>query len=494
MNKSDWIVICSALFVSLGIGIHFWMISRREQGYAPPDDAPIFQHRGNGVFISRAILYLLAALLLSSSSSFIVAYGITTLLLGLFFGVLLLFRPVYREILRAESCASLWGLMWIAILFQCACFRANFPHRWFLSLPFPYPDGHMISWIMGIWLVGFVAVMLWSIFSHIRFRKYLLKEARPLEDPVALEAYRKQQRILRFFPEHITLWVSEKAATPVSIGLFLRTICIVLPNREYTQDELELIFRHELVHISRRDGLTKLEMTVGCALCWFNPLVWLATRACAGDLELSCDEAVLYGYHAQVQKKYAGLLLQTTATERGFTTCLSASAKALRYRLKRVVKPKKRLPGGIFAAVLSLALMLSFSYVGVRFQPEQVNYLIFQNQDLGSMQVGDIDIIISSSQVSAGGGECVQDRALLEYLGGLSVRRVSGAYDVYTGAHIQIIAGSEETGYMLTLSEKHLRVVINAYKEWGPNSMKIEYYELCDRLDRDFIRQCLEEA
>lgn len=492
MNKSDWIIIGFALFFSIGEGIRFWMSSRREQGYAPSDDDPIFLHRGNGVLTSRAIFYLLAALLLSSSSSFIAAYGITTLLLGLFFGVLLLFRPVYREILRAESCASLWGLMWIAILFQYLCFRSNYSPRWFLSLPFPYPDGHMISWIIGIWLVGFVGVMLWSILSHIRFRRYLLKEARPLEDPVALEAYRKQQRILRFYPEHITLWVSEKTVTPVSIGLFLRTIRIVLPDREYTQEELELIFRHELVHISRRDGLTKLEMTIGCALCWFNPLVWLATRACAGDLELSCDEAVLYGYHAQVQKKYAGLLLQTTATERGFTTCLSASAKALRYRLKRVVKPKKRLPGGIFAAVLSLALTLSFSYIGVRFQPEQANYLIFQNQDLGSIQVG--DIIITSSQVSGDGGECVQDQALLEYIGSLSVRRVSGAYDVSTGAHTQIIADSEETGYMLTLSEKHLRVVTIAYKKWGPNSMKTEYYEVCSRLDWDFIRQCLEEA
>ena len=43
--------------------------------------------------------------------------------------------------------------------------------------------------------------------------------------------------------------------------------------------------------------------------------------------------------------RYSELILSTAGDERGFTTCLSASAKSLRYRLSRVMRPQKRLPG-----------------------------------------------------------------------------------------------------------------------------------------------------
>ena len=75
-----------------------------------------------------------------------------------------------------------------------------------------------------------------------------------------------------------------------STNLFLT----VLPTNHYTLDELQLIFRHELRHIQRQDGDTKAFLAFYRAFCWFNPLVWMASKKASEDIELSCDEMVLY--------------------------------------------------------------------------------------------------------------------------------------------------------------------------------------------------------
>lgn len=80
-------------------------------------------------------------------------------------------------------------------------------------------------------------------------------------------------------------------------------------------------------------------------MCWFNPLMWLAMRKSADDLELSCDEIVLEGCSSTTRYQYANLLLKTAGDQRGFTTCLSTTASALRYRLKHVMSLPQNIPG-----------------------------------------------------------------------------------------------------------------------------------------------------
>ena len=60
-------------------------------------------------------------------------------------------------------------------------------------------------------------------------------------------------------------------------------------------------------------------------------------RKAEDDLELSCDEIVLRDADAKTRRKYAELLLRIAGDARGYSTCLSASAKTLRYRLRATV-------------------------------------------------------------------------------------------------------------------------------------------------------------
>ena len=56
---------------------------------------------------------------------------------------------------------------------------------------------------------------------------------------------------------------------------------------------------------------------------------------------------------------YAELILSTAGDARGFSTCLSASARGLRYRLRSIVKPEKKRRGILLLSALSFLLVAS---------------------------------------------------------------------------------------------------------------------------------------
>lgn len=89
-----------------------------------------------------------------------------------------------------------------------------------------------------------------------------------------------------------------------------------------------VIFRCRVMAVSYPVHDTEVQ-----ALCWFNPLMWIATRKASDDLELSCDEIVLENMDEGMRRQYAELLLDTAGQAGGFTICLSAAAETMRYRL-----------------------------------------------------------------------------------------------------------------------------------------------------------------
>lgn len=180
--------------------------------------------------------------------------------------------------------------------------------------------------------------MLWKCAEHLAFRRRILRAAAPAE---AWEQALFQEELTRvnFKGGKPLLLRSPEVGSPLSIGLSRRSTRIVLPGRGYTGDELRLVLRHEIVHICHDDASTKLSLVSTAAMCWPNPLVWFAMRKSAEDIELCCDEAVTFAAGADERRRYAELILSSAGDERGFTSCLSAKANSLRYRLRNVMQP-----------------------------------------------------------------------------------------------------------------------------------------------------------
>lgn len=93
-----------------------------------------------------------------------------------------------------------------------------------------------------------------------------------------------------------------------------------------------------------------------CALGWIHPFTWAAVKKAEEDLELSCDEIVLKDADEKRRREYAELLLTTAGRARGFTTCLSASARTLRYRMQATLHQKRKWLGtGVLFGVMFLS-------------------------------------------------------------------------------------------------------------------------------------------
>jgi len=151
----------------------------------------------------------------------------------------------------------------------------------------------------------------------------------------------------------------------------------------------------------------------------------IAGRCCADDLELSCDETVLLAEDQDVRQRYARLLLQTAGDERGFTTCLSASAWALRYRLRNIIKPRKRRTGAILAGIIAFVLLISYGHVAFASPESTGEQVIFQNRDSTEYTIGQVRYYADGKSEIY---EKVSENALIQYLESLSLHEFFGKY------------------------------------------------------------------
>ena len=333
--------------------------------------------------------------------------------LGVYYVLLMAVMPWLRRWVSARVCAMLWLLPdWIYVFVG----RLDLPtdgKKLVLHAP-----GTLVYVLLAVWAVGAVGVMVWKIGSHLAFRRRILKNAVPVTDRQTLHVWEIELERAWIRKCKWKLVRSGVVTTPLSIGLYNRTTRIVLPMREYTQEELSLVLRHEIIHISRGDPASKFFLTFCTAMCWFNPLMWAAMRKSADDFELSCDESVLLDEPQPVRRQYAELLLQTAGDERGFTTCLSATADALRYRLKAVMKPEKKRTGAILIGLTLFVLAMCSGYVALAYDAQPGAAHIFGGQDLSTVTVDSVD---PWNDPRGKDGVCLNEEALKAYLASLEL-------------------------------------------------------------------------
>lgn len=333
--------------------------------------------------------------------------------LGVYYVLLMAVMPWLRRWVSARVCAMLWLLPdWIYVFVG----RLDLPtdgKKLVLHAP-----GTLVYVLLAVWAVGAVGVMVWKIGSHLAFRRRILKNAVPVTDRQTLHVWEIELERAWIRKCKWKLVRSDAVTTPLSIGLYNRTTRIVLPMREYTQEELSLILRHEIIHISRGDPEAKLFLTFCTAMCWFNPLMWAAMRKSADDFELSCDESVLLDEPQPVRRQYAELLLQTAGDERGFTTCLSATAGALRYRLKNIMKPEKKRTGAILIGLTLFVLAMCSGYVALAYDAQPGAAHIFGGQDLSTVTVDSVD---PWNDPRGSQAVCLNEEALKAYLASLEL-------------------------------------------------------------------------
>lgn len=216
----------------------------------------------------------------------------------------------------------------------------------------------LLSWAPLIWLlgVGALSVRIALSLGAIRWMAWRGVSVNPAEWHGELGAVRR----LLGLTGPVRLVVSSRASIPFTTGL--RRPVIVLPPASEAWDRglRRAVLLHELAHVKRWDVLTHFVSQVGCALYWFNPLVWMAAQRLRVESERACDDLVLNS--GERPTDYAGHLLSIVREAAQRRTPVLALAMAryagLEERLDAILEFDGRLPLSRSGAGLIVAMMV----------------------------------------------------------------------------------------------------------------------------------------
>lgn len=162
--------------------------------------------------------------------------------------------------------------------------------------------------IFYIWIIGTVCVITNSIYKQIMFYKKMKNIKYKVEDENIIKILEKEKKNLKV-KRNIDIFKVNGLSSPALIGFINNKI--IIPNKDYNQEELKWILRHELIHFKRKDNLLKLLLIIASAIHWFNPLVKILNKYFKEQCELSCDEKVVEKFSVEEAKNYALVLVSS---------------------------------------------------------------------------------------------------------------------------------------------------------------------------------------
>lgn len=419
------------------------------------------------MLVSLSILYFFMYGF-SEGKEYILSVGMEIFMfISIYFTLLIFLLPVLRKYYTARTCATFW-LIPVFLFYQ--------PNMLYDITITPkavfYIPEVIMKALLYIWMTGFIVIFSSQIISHIRFTWKLKKYSYLVEDGEITEKWNSLKKGMDLYLP-IELRYCRIIHTPLTVGMREKHRITYLPEQAYSIEDIEMIFSHELHHIQRNDTHTKFFLRFCKALGWFHPFIWIAIKKAEDDLELSCDEIVLKDAGPERRKKYAELLLTTAACSYGFTTCLSASASTLKYRMRAIIHEKKKKLGTI---LLFTVMVISVFCTGkICFSTERKN--------VGEILQFHAKSISKASFISNDNPDQFTDiediDKLIEYLSELQAERVLFKYDRIVTSEEQILLGiAPDVAYFY---------IFGNYMEVNILGNKPKLFHLTETVDWDYI-------
>jgi len=162
------------------------------------------------------------------------------------------------------------------------------------------PAGSGLSWSMGaggwarllvaLWLVG-AAVLVLRLMVGMATVWWLARTGERIDDE---EWTLAADRISRAFDAPSARLVRSRwTEMPMTWGVLRPVVLLPANADEWPAERREVVLRHELAHVARRDVATLAVAQLACALHWFNPLSWVALSQLRAEAEKCCDDWVL---------------------------------------------------------------------------------------------------------------------------------------------------------------------------------------------------------
>lgn len=222
----------------------------------------------------------------------------------------------------------------------------------------------------GIWFGVAILLLIGKLVIYFWRRRRLIQVARKCESAEAenlLETLRGKVH-LRRKPEIFQVSTDNDSLTLGAIKpvIFLQEDC--------TPKEMELILRHEMIHIVRNDLLIKILLEFICCLYWINPVVHLFKRRLVAVCETSCDEFIVRDYNPEERGMYARLIVKNMKEVPGrpvLESLFAGNRRKARERVVLIMNGKQRknwekvIAAGVFAVMLFANSLTALAYPNI---------------------------------------------------------------------------------------------------------------------------------
>lgn len=150
----------------------------------------------------------------------------------------------------------------------------------------------------------------------------------------------------------LPFWQSDKITTALTYGLFKPVVLLPKTTDWTNETQLQYILTHEYAHIQEIDILLKWLLAIAVCVHWFNPFVWTMYLLANRDIELSCDETVVWTLGETVRYSYALTLIELEEKKSSFTPFANRFCKnSIEERMVSIMKTRRVSFIGILSAV-----------------------------------------------------------------------------------------------------------------------------------------------
>ncbi len=228
------------------------------------------------------------------------------------------------------------------------------------------PTLDLFGYLAFAWLAGALFLLLRLVLGY-AYVRYLRYGATPITSgPLHQLLQQTAAQLGMRYP--VRLGLSAAAPSPLLTGIFRPVV--LLPTRlkeQLSQQQLRLIFAHELAHVRRFDNLVLLGQRLVELVLFFHPATWLCNYHLRREAERACDDAVLRHYPDAMS--YADSLARVAELRNGgvpklLISTFAAAETQLGQRVRRILANKDRQRRLALSSV-TFALLLAVGCVGL---------------------------------------------------------------------------------------------------------------------------------
>ncbi len=282
--------------------------------------------------------------------------------------------------------SRLWSVF-IGLLLLRVLLPLQIPNAYIVSVKTILPD--LYKWTKAfLWKdisIQILLLIVWGIgvliaLVHLSISLYhqtrLIREIRPIED-LRITVLYEQVRENLSCAVCGSIGVCCGMETAMMVGLFRPHIVMPIQYLDFSDEDLELVLQHEVMHFLRHDTWKKLGLEIFCCLFWWNPIIYFLRSSISRFLEIQCDRKVCSHLSNERQCAYAETLLYSHkrgVPERKYYFAQNYIGRLndhqWKQRIKQIITPPSasKRAGAVPLSILLIIVLFIVSY-GVVIQP-----------------------------------------------------------------------------------------------------------------------------